>query len=121
MVAKVDIGEGMAKALLRRKHVASPADTIAPAVVDCLLRLRGGYCMSFEQMLSVSFGCDPAEAHSRRAKVRSCEAPILGTELDRLSGTVYLVLDEHIVKEQYIYAEQRTCLLLCQYEAKITT
>jgi hypothetical protein len=42
MVAKVDIGEAMAKTLLRRKHVASPAGTIAPAVVDCLLRLRGG-------------------------------------------------------------------------------
>jgi hypothetical protein len=41
LVAEVDIGEGMAKALLRRKHVASPADTIAPGEVECLLRLRG--------------------------------------------------------------------------------
>lgn len=69
--------------------------------------------MSFEQMLSVSSSRDLAEAHSRRAKVRSCEAPILGTELDRLSGIVYLVLYEHVVKEQHICAEQRTCLLRC--------
>jgi hypothetical protein len=55
--------------------------------------------MSFEQMLSVSSSCDLAEAHSRRAEVRSCKAPILGTELDRLSGIVYLVLDGHIKKK----------------------
>jgi hypothetical protein len=41
MVTEVDVGEGMAKALLRRKHVASPADTISPAEVEFLLGLRG--------------------------------------------------------------------------------
>jgi hypothetical protein len=59
--------------------------------------------MSFEQMLSVSSSCDLAEAHSRRAEVRSCKAPILGTELDRLSGIVYLVLDGHIKKKNITY------------------
>lgn len=95
IVAEVDVGEGMAKALLRRKHVASPADTIAPAEVECLFRLRG---VSFEQMLSGSSSCDLAEAHSRRAKDRRCKAPILGTALDRLSGIVCLVLDGRIVE-----------------------
>ena len=85
LVAEVGIGESMAKALLRRKHVASPADTIAPAEVDCLLCLRG---VSFEQMLSGSSSCDLPEAHSRRAKVRGCKAPILWTALDRLSVIV---------------------------------
>lgn len=95
MVAEVDVGEGMAKALLRREHAPSPADTIAPAEVECLLRLRG---VSFEQILSESSSCDLVEAHSRRAKIRSCKAPILRTVLDRLSGTVYLVLDGRIVR-----------------------
>jgi hypothetical protein len=91
MVAEVDVGEGMAKTLLRRKHVACPTDTISPAEVECLLRLRG---VSFEQILSESCSCDLAEPHSRRAKVRSCKAQILGTTLDQLRGIVHLVLDD---------------------------
>lgn len=99
MVAEGNIGEGMAKALLRRKHVASQADTIAPAGVECQLRLRG---VSFEQMLSESSTCDLAKTHSRRAEVCSCEAPILGTALDQLSGIVYLVPDGRIVETTYV-------------------
>ena len=99
MVAEVDIGEGMAKALLRREHVTRTANTIAPAEVECLLRLRG---VSFEQMLFGSSSCDLADAHSRRAEVRSFKVPILGTALDRLSGIVYLVLDGLIVKTTYV-------------------
>lgn len=104
VVLQIDIGEGMAKALLRRKHVASSADTIPPADVECLLRLRG---VSLEQMLCERFSCDLTKAHSRRAKVRSCKAPILGTALDRLSCIIYIVLDGHIVEKQYIYMLSR--------------
>jgi hypothetical protein len=110
MVAEVNIGEGMAKALLRRKHVAIPADTIAPGEVECLLRLRG---VSFEQMLSGSSSCDLAEAHSRRAKVRSRKAPILGTALDRLSGIIYLVLDGRIVKNNiHVLSRGHVCCIV---------